>query len=313
MKAEAIVCKTPFTTMFTLIIQGALIVTAIGLIAKYFLDFRQSIYRIDHIELAIASAILLLIIVPLTSWIGTKLAINNLVTYNENWGGYETGTQWIRTPTSRDGNMKWSYKGDPYQYVWYTTETETIGSGKNARTRTYQLRHEETRYHDIPYCTEEWTLVVNTTLGDYVIADRNLPDHPNNYRYRAYESEGKALDILFGGRYNGLTTDLTPSGVPLPSHHFAKDWVDPIVGFRARFALGDRWAFGLRGDIGGFSLGSKLTWDAVARFDIRANKSVSFNFGYGVVSTDYESGSGASYLLYDVRMDGPFVGVAFHF
>ena len=174
--------------MFTLIIQGALIVMAIGLIAKYFLDFRQSIFRIDHIELCIASAILLLIIVPLTSWIGTKLAISNLVTYNENWGGYETGTQWIRTPTSRDGNMKWSYKGDPYQYVWYTTETETTGSGKNAHTRTYQQRHEETRYHDIPYCTEEWTLVVNTTLGDYVIADRNLPDHPNNYRYRAYES-----------------------------------------------------------------------------------------------------------------------------
>jgi hypothetical protein len=89
--------------------------------------------------------------------------------------------------------------------------------------------------------------------------------------------------------------------------------VDPIVGFRARFALGDRWAFGLRGDIGGFSLGSKLTWDAVARFDIRASKAVSFNFGYGLVSTDYESGSGASRFLYDVRMDGPFLGVAFHF
>lgn len=131
--------------------------------------------------------------------------------------------------------------------------------------------------------------------------------------YRAYESEGKAVDILFGGRYNDLKTDLTPSGVPYPAFHFEKDWVDPIVGFRARFDLGPRWVFGLRGDIGGFSVGSKLTWDAVVRFDVRVSKAVSFNFGYGVVSTDYESGSGAGRFLYDVRMDGPFVGVAFHF
>lgn len=174
--------------MFTLIIQGALIVIAVGLIAKYFLDFKQSIYRIDHIELSIASAVLLLLVLPLTAWVGTKMAISNLVTYNENWGGYETDAQWIRTPTQRDGNMRWSYKGDPYQYTWYTTETETVGTGKNARTRTYQKKHTETRYHDIPYCSEEWTFVVHTTLGDFVIADRNLPTNPNDYRYRAYKS-----------------------------------------------------------------------------------------------------------------------------
>jgi hypothetical protein len=131
--------------------------------------------------------------------------------------------------------------------------------------------------------------------------------------YRAYEKDGKALDILFGGKYNGLKTDLEPSGVPYPARHFKKDWVDPMVGLRARFDLGKYWVFGIRGDIGGFSVGSNLAWDAIARFDVRASKSVSFNFGYGVVSTDYESGSGENRFLYDVRMDGPFVGVAFVF
>ena len=131
--------------------------------------------------------------------------------------------------------------------------------------------------------------------------------------YRAYENKGMAFDVLFGARYNQLKNDLVPSGVPYPSYHFEKDWVDPLVGFRARFDLGHRWSFGIRGDIGGFSAGSKLTWDAIARFDVRASKTVAFNFGYAALSTDYESGSGYSRFLYDVRMDGPFVGVAFHF
>ena len=131
--------------------------------------------------------------------------------------------------------------------------------------------------------------------------------------YRVYEKEGNSFDVLFGGRYSTLKNDLTPSGVPYPPYHFSKDWVDPMVGFRARLDLGHGWAFGIRGDIGGFSLGSKLAWDAMAHFDVRASKSVSFNFGYAVVATDYESGSGAGRFLYDVRMEGPFMGVSFSF
>jgi hypothetical protein len=131
--------------------------------------------------------------------------------------------------------------------------------------------------------------------------------------YRAYEKDGNSLDVLFGGRYSALKSDLTPSGVPLPSYHFSKGWVDPMVGFRGRFDLGRNWTFGIRGDVGGFGVGSKLAWDAMAYFDLQASKAVSFSIGYSAVATDYESGSGATRFLYDIRMDGPFVGVGFRF
>ena len=131
--------------------------------------------------------------------------------------------------------------------------------------------------------------------------------------YRVYDKEGNSFDVLFGGRYNALKNDLTPSGVPYPSYHFSKGWVDPMVGFRSRFDLGRKWSFGIRGDIGGFGVGSKLAWDAMAYFDVRAGKTVSFSFGYSAVATDYESGSGATRFLYDIRMDGPFIGVSFSF
>lgn len=131
--------------------------------------------------------------------------------------------------------------------------------------------------------------------------------------YRAYESEKGAFDVLFGLQYTEVKSGLVPLDVPYPSVSSKKDWLDPMVGFRARVNMGKRWVFGLRGDIGGFSVGSKLAWDAIARFDVKASKSVSFNFGYAVISTDYESGSGDDRFLYDVRMEGPFVGVAFIF
>lgn len=185
--------------MIGLIIEGAVLVMVIGLIAKLYLDRTQSVYRIDNQELAIASAVLLLVVVPVTAWVGTKIAVSSQVTYNENWGGFELHARWQRIPCHRDGNMKHSYKGDPYQYVWYTDETEEVGTGKNRHTVHKRVRHEETRYHDIPYTSEEWTFTIDTTLGEYVIADRNLPDNPDNYRYRVlvpvYSSEFPASEI----------------------------------------------------------------------------------------------------------------------
>lgn len=131
--------------------------------------------------------------------------------------------------------------------------------------------------------------------------------------YRAYEREGSAIDLLFGGRYNQLESELRQSGTSFPVYTFKKDWVDPFVGFRSRLPLGERWDFDLRGDIGGFSVGSKLAWDATASLDFRLGKVVSLKAGYGVVSTDYESGSGDSHFLYDVRMEGPSVAAIFRF
>jgi hypothetical protein len=167
--------------MFTLILEGALLVMLIGLGAKYYLDKTEHEMRIDKQELTIATIALLLVIVPLVSWIGTKVSITNQVTFNESWGGWEVSAEWQRIRTYRDGPMRHSYKGDPYQ-VWIDT-SYTDSEGKR-----HSEGHYETRYHDIPYTSEEWTFVIHTTLGDYVIADRNLPDPPNAYRFRSYKA-----------------------------------------------------------------------------------------------------------------------------
>lgn len=70
--------------MFMLILEGAVLVMAIGLIAKVILDKTESQYRIDAKELGIASAALLLFVIPVTAWVGTKMAISSQVTFQEN-------------------------------------------------------------------------------------------------------------------------------------------------------------------------------------------------------------------------------------
>lgn len=185
--------------MFSLVLMGIVVVAAIGFFIKWFLDYKEHKLSLDNTEFAVAAFVLIVFFVPLTAWIGTKVAITNQLTFHENWGGYEQRADMEVTTCYRDGSCRWTYQGDPYQYVYYTSEQRCSGSGKNQTCTTVQVRHEETRYHTIPYCSEEWTFTVGTSLGSYTIADRNCPTNPDEHRYRAWVS---------------VPYD-TPSGVPV--------------------------------------------------------------------------------------------------
>lgn len=56
-----------------------------------------------------------------------------------------------------------------------------------------------------------------------------------------------------GGRYTSIDLKLRVNSVTTKG---GIDWVDPIVGLRARFDFDDRWSAVLSGDVGGFGLGS---------------------------------------------------------
>lgn len=173
--------------MFSMIITGALVVLALGFAAKYVLDKKEHRLRITWTEFGIASAILLVLVIPLTAWIGLKVAFQNTVTYNEFWGGYEVEAKWIKIKTSRDGAGRHKFDCDPYQ-VWVVDSPAYTDQDGNYHP---EVGHYETRYHRCPYTTEEWTFVVRTTIGDYYIAENWLPTNPEQYRYRSPEGESK--------------------------------------------------------------------------------------------------------------------------
>jgi hypothetical protein len=137
-----------------------------------------------------------------------------------------------------------------------------------------------------------------------------------------------ALDILAGARYwyqnmaINLAVDLDLGDLPRSGNHFVArsgsvDWVDPVVGARIRHELAPGQALILRGDIGGFDVGSKFSWNvlAVYSYDIAVRDGVTYSgvVGYRALDVDYEQGSGLRKYEYDVLQHGPLLGLTVKF
>ncbi len=94
-------------------------------------------------------------------------------------------------------------------------------------------------------------------------------------------------------------------------------WVDPLIGLRLRHQFGPGLNFIVSGDVGGFDIGSKFSWQALAALDYAfyATKSVTWSgmLGYKALYVDYSKGSGLTHYEYDVTMHGPIFGITARF
>lgn len=115
------------------------------------------------------------------------------------------------------------------------------------------------------------------------------------------------FDFLGGIRYTSM--DLKFKLGPLPDLKGDQDWVDPILGLRWFWHFADKWTLLLRGDIGGFGVGSDFTWNGVGFIDFKPWKHVSLFGGYRVLYQDYQDGSGSELFKFDATMYGPLIGL----
>jgi hypothetical protein len=91
------------------------------------------------------------------------------------------------------------------------------------------------------------------------------------------------------------------------------DWIDPLVGLHYTLPFAGKWIFSLRGDVGGFGVGSDLTWQALTAFRRQNTERFGWFVGYRVVAFDYEDGSGAGFQRYDLVQQGPLAGISISF
>jgi hypothetical protein len=113
----------------------------------------------------------------------------------------------------------------------------------------------------------------------------------------------------FGGlRYSSMDVDLDFPGPVLDTDQ-GKDWVDPYVGARWDWIFAEKWMTKLRGDIGGFGIGSDLTYNLVGLVDFKPWQHVSLFGGYRLLYQDYSTGSGSSKFAFDATMQGPVLGL----
>jgi hypothetical protein len=127
--------------------------------------------------------------------------------------------------------------------------------------------------------------------------------------YAVVDAPRARVEVFAGARYMLLDNDGRSVGSVTASNSKTEDWFDPIVGFDARGELAERWSVGLLADIGGFGVGSDLSYELLPRVSYAWNEIITLNAGYRLLSMDFES----SELEYDVRESGWIVGVGFGF
>lgn len=162
--------------MFMMALVVILLSAGVGYLAKVLLDnhYFGTNHEITWTEYWLTLLVICLVLVPLTSFVGYRLAVKSLLTYNEYWNGSEQQAWSQRVECTRDGPCKWEYDCDPY-IVSYTCGCNDKGVCSTC-TRT--------EYHACPYCAFEEHYFVDTTLGTYTFAKHRLPEDPHANRWQ---------------------------------------------------------------------------------------------------------------------------------
>lgn len=153
------------------------------------------------------------------------------------------------------------------------------------------------------------------TIGaDFVSTDVKQAIGESGIGYRVADwsigERSLSLTLLGGGRLSYVENKITITGAMPASARSSAAWVDPFIGGRLELRLAEKWAFWVRGDAGGFGIGSAsdLSWNLVTGFQYEHSTRVSFLAGYRVLDYDYDAR-----FLFDVQMHGPFLAAKIRF
>lgn len=131
-------------------------------------------------------------------------------------------------------------------------------------------------YMDLSEATDSANLTVGARQGSFELA--------------ALRRVGRQAEVLVAGRLNTLEGTLTGQIGPAPVNaRQSVTWVDPVVGVRARTTGTGPWSLETRADIGGFGVGSNLTWQVIATIGRRLSDLVTLGSGLRYISVDYEN------------------------
>jgi opacity protein-like surface antigen len=128
--------------------------------------------------------------------------------------------------------------------------------------------------------------------------------------------EEMTLDLIGGARYTRLDIDLdlvTTTGGLLPGGRRSlsadESWWDPVVGARTLIPFAQHWSAVLYGDIGGFGVGSDITYQVAAGVNWRLSKHLSAKAGYRYLYQDFEDNG----FVWDGAAHGPYLGIGIQF
>lgn len=145
--------------------------------------------------------------------------------------------------------------------------------------------------------------------------EMDLREHEFYLGYAAFDSYPD-IEVISGIRYIDqdisvkLTTD---SGQQ--KFNIGDNWFDPFVGLRYYGPIANKWNLYLRGDIGGFGVGSDFVWRADAGITYRFDRNWEAAFFYKALDIDYKTGTSGTSSIYkwDGTESGLTLGIGYYF
>lgn len=119
------------------------------------------------------------------------------------------------------------------------------------------------------------------------------------------------FDLLFGGRFNRIDQKIRFKGPLGLSGEADQNWFDPYVGGRITAPFSEKVSLIVRGDIGGFGVGSDFAWYFNSTLAIRVSQKIALGVFYRYQDMDFEDGDNG--FLFDAAIHGPGAGLAFYF
>lgn len=126
-------------------------------------------------------------------------------------------------------------------------------------------------------------------------------------------------EVGVGGRLNNLEVDIDanrrvlPSGTEAVSGSKTATWYDPIIITRLATDINNKWLFQFRGDVGGFGIGSDITWQLGGYVGYRFTKVFQLTGGYRILSMDYNKDVKNTQFVFNVDEFGPVIRLGFNF
>ncbi len=129
--------------------------------------------------------------------------------------------------------------------------------------------------------------------------------------YRVVDEPDVTFDLAAGFRAYGMDIETTLNAGTLPTEtsSTSESWVDPLIGARASWRFSDRWSATAFADIGGFGIGSDLTWQALATVNYHFNDKWSAMMGYRYLEIDKPVNGRDT----KIGLGGPVLGVTLRF
>lgn len=129
--------------------------------------------------------------------------------------------------------------------------------------------------------------------------------------FRVLDKDKFSVDAVGGFRFWHLNNslDLFPGTITTEATvGQTQSWVDPVLGARFHVKLNKGWFGDLKGDAGGFGVGSQQTYQIYAGLGKTFKERFAVLLGYRYLYVDYVNGG----FVYDTHMQGPLMGFLIH-